>query len=70
MGLLELTVDEYNRRRGLAVFLLSEAFRQFMRQGIIHVDMLVRQGHAAAVELFRKLGFQQANQGGVWRKDA
>jgi len=49
---------------------LSEAFRQFMRQGITHVDMLVRQSHAAASELFRKLGFQQVDQGSVWRKDA
>ena len=34
MGLIELYVDEAYRRRGLAVFLLSEAFRQFARQGI------------------------------------
>ena len=70
MGLMELTVEEPHRRRGLAIFLLSEAFRQFMRQGITHVDMLVRQSHAAASELFRKLGFQQVDQGSVWRKDA
>jgi GNAT superfamily N-acetyltransferase len=70
MGLTELMVDESHRRRGLAVFLLSEAFRQFLRQGIVHVDMLVQQSNAGALELFRKLGFQQFEQGGVWRKDA
>jgi ribosomal protein S18 acetylase RimI-like enzyme len=70
MGLTELTVDESHRRRGLAVFLLSEAFRQFLRQGIVHVDMLVPQSNSGALELFRKLGFQQFDQGSVWRKDA
>lgn len=69
MGLIELVVEEAHRRRGVAVFLLSEAFRQFMRQGILQVDMLVRQSNSAALELFRKLGFQQVNHGGLWRKD-
>ncbi len=70
MGLIELTVAEPHRRRGLAVFLLCEAFRQFLRLGILHVDMQVPQSNSAALELFGKLGFQQVNQGGVWRKDA
>jgi ribosomal protein S18 acetylase RimI-like enzyme len=68
-GLIGLAVDESYRRRGLAVFLLSEAFRQFLRQGIMHVEAQVRQADAPAVEMFRKLGFQQVEQGGVWRKD-
>ncbi len=70
MGLMELVVEEPYRRRGLAIFLLSEAFRQFLRQGILLVDIQVRQSNPAALELFRKLGFQQVDQGGVWRKDA
>jgi len=70
MGLMELMVGEPYRRHGLTVFLLSEAFRQFLRQGIVHVDVQVRQSNAAALALFQKLGFQQVDQGGVWRKDA
>jgi ribosomal protein S18 acetylase RimI-like enzyme len=70
MGLVEITVAESHRRRGLAVFLLSEAFRQFVRQGILHVEVQIRQTDAAALELYRKFGFQQVDQGGMWRKDA
>jgi GNAT superfamily N-acetyltransferase len=69
MGLMELLVEEPYRRRGVAVFLLSEAFRQFLRQGILGVDIQVRQSNAAALGLFQKLGFQQVDQGGVWRKE-
>jgi GNAT superfamily N-acetyltransferase len=70
MGLMEITVAEPHRRRGLAIFLLSEAFRQFLRLGILHVDMQVPQSNAAALDLFQKLGFERVNQGSVWRKDA
>ena len=37
-GLIELHVDSAYRRRGYAVFLLSEVFRQFKRQGIACVE--------------------------------
>ena len=37
---------------------------------MLHVDIQVRQSNPAALELFRKLGFQQVDHGGVWRKDA
>ena len=69
-GLISLFVDESYRRRGLAVFLLSEAFRQFLRQGIMHVEVRARQADAPVLDMLRKLGFQRIEQGGVWRKDA
>ena len=68
-GLMNLHVEESYRRRGLAVFLLSEAFRQFLRQGIMHVEVQARQSNTPALEMFRKLGFEPTEQGGVWRKD-
>jgi ribosomal protein S18 acetylase RimI-like enzyme len=68
-GLIELSVDPAYRRRGLAIFLLSEAFRQFLRQGIVHVDAQARQDDAVALAILQKLGFQQVEQGGAWRKD-
>jgi GNAT superfamily N-acetyltransferase len=68
-GLLSLCVDENYRRRGLAVFLLSEAFRQFLRQGIAQVEVQTRSNNAAALAMFRKLGLEQTAEGGVWRKD-
>jgi ribosomal protein S18 acetylase RimI-like enzyme len=68
-GLIQLRVEEPYRRRGLALFLLSEAFRQSLRQGITHVEALARHSDAAALEMFQKLGFQVVEEGGVWRKD-
>lgn len=68
-GLIALSVDEPYRRRGLAVFLLSEAFRQFLRQGIMHVEVQARQTDAVALAMFQKLGFQPVDQGGMWRRD-
>ncbi len=68
-GLVNISIEPPYRRQGLALFLLSEAFRQFLRQGIVHVEVQARQSNAAALELFRKLGFQPVEQGGVWKKD-
>ena len=69
VGLVALAVDEAYRRRGLALFLLSEAFCQFLRQGVMHVDVQARSSNGAALGTFLKLGFQPAGEGGVWRKD-
>ena len=68
-GLIELSVDAAYRRRGLALFLLSEAFRQFLRQGIMHVEVQARKSTPSPCEMLQKLGFQQVDQGGVWKKD-
>ena len=68
-GLMRLHVEELYRRRGLAVFLLSEAFRQFMRQGIMHVEIQALQSNTAALKLFGKLGFELVDQGGGGKKE-
>jgi GNAT superfamily N-acetyltransferase len=68
-GLIELSVQEPYRRRGVAVFLLSEAFRQFLRQGIRHVSVQTSQSNVAALAMFQKLGFQPDEAGGLWKKD-
>ena len=67
--MIGLSVDPSYRRRGLALFLLSEAFRQFLRQGILHVEVQARQTNPAVLEMLQKLGFSEVGQGGVWRKD-
>jgi GNAT superfamily N-acetyltransferase len=67
-GLVALNVDEAYRRRGLALFLLSDVFRQFIRQGITHVEVQTRAANTSALGTFLKLGFQQTDQGGVWKK--
>jgi ribosomal protein S18 acetylase RimI-like enzyme len=68
-GLIEIAVDETYRRHGLATFLLNEAFRQFLRQGIMHVEVQAGATNAAALALFQKLGLQPVGQGGVWKKE-
>ncbi len=68
-GLVELFVEESMRRRGLAVFLLSEAARQFARQGIAFVEAQLTEHNAAALAVYRKLGFRQADEGSVFRKE-
>lgn len=67
-GLLSLSVEMPYRRRGLALFLLNEAFRQFIRQGIMHVEVQVRESDTIAAAIFQKLGFQETGRGGEWRK--
>ncbi|MDZ7619859.1 MAG: GNAT family N-acetyltransferase [Patescibacteria group bacterium] len=67
-GLVGLFVDPALRRRGLAVFILSEAFRQFGRQGITVVESQTMQHNSYALGLYRKLGFDQMGQGIVYRK--
>lgn len=67
-GLIELHVDPAFRRRGLAVFLLSEAFRQFLRQGIMTVEAQVMEHNAAGLGVYRKFGFHEIDRGSVYRK--
>jgi len=69
-GLIDLRVDESLRRRGLAVFLLSEAFRQFLRQGIGLVEAQASQHDIANLEMFKKLGFEQVGRGIAFQKPA
>ena len=68
-GLLAIDVNAAYRRRGLAVFLLSEAFRQFIRQGIMLVEAQARANDEAGVATLRKLGFQPVAEGSVFRKE-
>ena len=69
LGLIEVWVEESARRRGLAIFLLSEAFRQFIREGTREVEVQAMQHNLAAQALYRKMGFQQFEQGSVLRKE-
>ncbi|MEN6451016.1 MAG: GNAT family N-acetyltransferase [Thermoguttaceae bacterium] len=70
VGLISLSVDPGYRRRGLASFLLGEAFRQLMRQGVQRVEVQTRESETSAIATFRRLGFEDAGVGGVWRKRA
>jgi len=69
VGLVEVWVEESARRRGLAIFLLSEAFRQFNREQTREVEVQAMQHNLAAQALYRKMGFQQVSQGSILRKE-
>ncbi len=68
-GLTELRVEEPFRRRGLAVFLLSEVCRQYARQSYTLVEVQTTQDSLPALGVFRKLSFRQVAQGSVFRRD-
>jgi ribosomal protein S18 acetylase RimI-like enzyme len=69
LGLIDVWVDDTARRRGLATFLLSEAFRQFNRDGTHEIEVQAMQHNLSAHSLYRKMGFQQFGQGSVFRKE-
>ena len=69
LGLIDVWVDESFRRRGLSIFLLSEAFRQFIREGAATVEVQAMQHNIAALGLYHKLGFRQIGHGSVLRKE-
>ncbi len=69
MGLSELYVDESVRRQGLATFLVGEALRQINTHGVTLVEVQAMQHNTAAIGLYQKLGFQEIDQGVVFRKE-
>jgi GNAT superfamily N-acetyltransferase len=68
-GLMHFEVDAAYRRRGYAVFLLSEAFRQFQRQGIMTVETQTLETNLPAVNMYQKMKFTQVGGGGIYRKE-
>lgn len=69
-GLTELEILTTTRRQGLALFLLGETFRQLLAQGVTLVEVQVSQDNRAALNLYAKLGFEEVDQGIVFRKRA
>lgn len=68
VGLTELEVAGSRRREGLATALLSEAFRCLAQQGYRLIEVQTMTHNTAALALYHKLGFQQVDQGTVYRK--
>jgi len=69
IGLIDVWVEESSRRRGLALFLLSEAFRHLIRSGAKDLEVQAMQHNLAAHSMYRRLGFKQVAQGSVFRLD-
>lgn len=62
-GMYGLSVAEGLRRSGIATFLVGEAIRHLMQQGIGLVEAQTRESDEAAIGVFKKLGFEQVSQG-------
>ncbi len=69
VGLVELHVEPRHRRRGLVTFLLTEMFHQLSRQGVVKVEVQTMRNNVAAVSLYRRLRFEEVDQGIVFRKE-
>ncbi len=62
-GMYDLNVSVELRRCGIATFLVGEAMRHLMQQGIGIVEAQTRQSDQPALGFFRKLGFEQVSHG-------
>lgn len=69
-GMFELEVPKDQRRKGLATYLLSEAFERLRNRGVLLVEAQTMQQNAPAVALYERLGFKKVDEGIVYRKDA
>ena len=68
-GMFDLEVDANLRRAGLGTFLLSEAFERLRNRGIMLVEAQTMQANAPALALYKKLGFEQLDEGIIYRKE-
>jgi len=68
IGILHVRVEEPFRRQGLARLLLGNVLRFYHDQYFTLVEAQVPQNDAAALALFRGLGFQQIDTGRVYRR--
>jgi GNAT superfamily N-acetyltransferase len=69
-GMFDLEVPSDQRRKGLATFLLAEAFDRLRTRGIRMVEAQTMHNNAPALKLYEKLGFQKVDEGIVYRKEA
>jgi ribosomal protein S18 acetylase RimI-like enzyme len=69
-GMFDLFVSAERRRAGIATFLLSEAFAKLAARGVARVEAQTMQQNLPAITLYERLGFQQVDEGLVFRKDA
>ena len=69
VGLIDLAVHQSYRHRGLATYLLTEAFHSFHRQGSTIVQSQATAGNAEALGLYKKLGLEQSDRGSVFCRE-
>lgn len=70
VGILDLRVVESMRRKGIATHFLSELIKQLRIQGVGLVEAQTMIGNQPALDMYKKLGFTEADRGAVFRKDS
>ena len=68
-GIADLEVPAERQRRGLARFLLGEAFRHLHSQGVAMAEVHVPQENGPALAIFESLGFEEVDQAMHYVKD-
>ena len=68
VGLLDLMVEQAERRKGLGTFLVGEAMRQLAASGAHLVEVHVRNDNQPGLKLLEKLGFREVDRGVVFKK--
>jgi len=69
-GLFQLEIDPPVRRLGLATHLIGQALRQLHSEGVTVCEVQAMQHQTATLELYRKLGFEEVDQGVIFRKES
>ena len=69
MGLLDLNINEPQRRQGLASFLIAEAIRQMQEHSVSLAEIQTASNNQATIALFEKLGFSEVDEGIVLVKN-
>jgi GNAT superfamily N-acetyltransferase len=69
VGLVQMHTAEGVRRNGLGTYLAGEALKQMDAHGVEIVHTQAMCHNAAALGLYRKLGFAQVDEGIVFRKE-
>ncbi|MCA9189950.1 MAG: GNAT family N-acetyltransferase [Pirellulaceae bacterium] len=69
VGLIDMFVPPPHRRTGLGTFINAYAMRHLRDRGATHVEVQTMINNTAALALYRKLGFNEVDQGIVLRKD-
>lgn len=68
VGLIDLRVDADFRRRGLAKLLLVQVFQYLSEHFYTILEAQTMAGNEPAIGLYRSLGFEQVDEGRVYRK--
>ena len=69
-GVSDLYVEPEYRRRGLAISLLTQAFKQLILQGITLIESQTMHFNHPAISLYGELGFEAVDCGYVFRKES